>query len=212
MKLLVEQSFDVQPLHEEVNGKKQLFIEGVFMQSNVINRNKRRYDKDTMMVPSVDKYIAEYVAQRRGIGELKHPTYPIPDIEKAALLTTELKWDGDNVVGKALVLDTPQGNILRGLLEGGFNMGMSTRSLGTLQSNEGYSDVTSLIINAIDAVDMPSGPDCYVNPVNESINWVQTQVGSWIEQAELQSRQPVSIGDLQQFVEDAISKLKKGSN
>ena len=164
------------------------------------------------MVPSVDKYIAEYVAQRRGIGELKHPTYPIPDIEKAALLTTELKWDGDNVVGKALVLDTPQGNILRGLLEGGFNMGMSTRSLGTLQSNEGYSDVTSLIINAIDAVDMPSGPDCYVNPVNESINWVQTQVGSWIEQAELQSRQPVSIGDLQQFVEDAIYKLKKGSN
>lgn len=212
MKLLVEQSFDVQPLHEEVNGKKQLFIEGVFMQSNVINRNKRLYDRDSIMVPSVDKYIAEYVAQRRGIGELKHPTYPIPDIEKAALLTTELKWDGDNVVGKALVLDTPQGNILRGLLEGGFNMGMSTRSLGTLQSNEGYSDVTSLIINAIDAVDMPSGPDCYVNPVNESINWVQTQVGSWIEQAELQSRQPVSIGDLQQFVEDAIAKLKKGSN
>ena len=65
MKLLVEQSYDVQPLHEEVNGKKQLFIEGIFMQSNVVNRNRRRYDKDTLMVPSVDKYILEYVAQRQ---------------------------------------------------------------------------------------------------------------------------------------------------
>jgi len=177
-KLLTESSFAVEVLHEQTASGKQLYIEGIFAQAEVKNGNGRFYER-SVMETAVTNYIDTYVSRRRALGELNHPDRPFADPAEAAILIESLEWQGNNVIGKAKVLNTPKGQIVAGLLEGGFNMGVSTRGLGTLKEQRGMKYVQpGFSLTAVDAVDLPSGPDCYVRPLVES-NWIQKN-GVWV--------------------------------
>lgn len=169
------------PLIENTATGKKIYIEGPFALSERYNRNQRKYSR-SVMEKAVDQYQREYIDQRRGLGELSHPEYPFPNPNKAAIMTKSLSWKGDEVIGKALVLDTPDGDVIRALIDADFNLGVSTRGLGDVKENrDGTADVLDFILNAIDVVDMPSGQTCYVNPISESVSWVQ-QNGIWIQE------------------------------
>jgi len=180
--LLLETSSEVEVLTEQTEDGKQLFIEGIFAQASKVNGNGRLYERN-IMESAISKYVSDYVSKRRALGELNHPENRcFPDPAEAAIIITELKWgSGDDVYGKAKVLNTPKGQIVKGLLEGGFNMGVSTRALGSLKERGGIKYVQDdLMFTAVDVVDKPSGPDCYVNPLSEQINeWVNKN-GVWI--------------------------------
>lgn len=166
-------------LTENTAQGKKLYIEGPFLLAERYNRNRRKYAR-SIMERSVADYIRDYVDERRAIGELNHPEYPFPDPALAAIMTKSLSWQGDEVIGKALVLDTDKGRVIKALLDADFKLGVSSRGLGEVKENgDGTSDVLQFVLNAIDAVDLPSGQTCYVNPINES--WVQHN-GVWIRE------------------------------
>lgn len=175
MKFLREsQDFNqVQLLTEELNGKKFLYIEGCFAQAEKRNRNGRIYPK-AVMESAINRYVNDYVNGNRALGELSHPeNRPTVKPELASHLITSLKFEGNDVIGKARVLDTPQGNVLRGLLEGGVQMGVSTRGLGSIEERPGVVYVKDdFAMMAIDAVSDPSGIDCWVNALHESRDWI----------------------------------------
>jgi len=178
VKLLMENSYEVETLTEQTENGKELFIHGIFAQAQVKNGNGRYYEKD-VLEQAVEKYNEKFISKRRALGELNHPDRPFADPAKAAILINELKWDGNNVIGKAKVLNTPKGQIIKGLMEGGFNMGVSTRGLGSLSERNGMKYVNKdYMMTAVDCVDQPSGPDCYVSPLVES-SWVNKN-GVWI--------------------------------
>ena len=180
IKMLVETSFEVEMLTEQTEKGKQLYIEGIFAQAEVVNGNRRMYKK-SIMDPAVDRYISEYVSKRRALGELNHPDRPFADPAHAAIFIKEMKWmpNGRDVYGKALVLDNPDGQRIKSLMEAGFNMGVSTRGLGTVKESQGIKYVQNdFFMTAVDCVDLPSGPDCYVNQLRES-TWAQSN-GVWI--------------------------------
>jgi hypothetical protein len=178
VKLLMENSYEVENLTEQTENGKELFIQGIFAQAQVKNGNGRYYEKD-VLEQAVEKYNEKFISKRRALGELNHPDRPFADPAKAAILINELKWDGNNVIGKAKVLNTPKGQIIKGLMEGGFNMGVSTRGLGSLSERNGMKYVNKdYMMTAVDCVDQPSGPDCYVSPLVES-SWVNKN-GVWI--------------------------------
>lgn len=178
--LLVEASDKVEVLTEQTDNGKQLYIEGIFAQQEVVNGNNRLYPK-AVMESAMDSYMAKYVNQRRALGELNHPEErPFVDPAEAAIRITEMRWDGNNVYGKALVLNTPKGQTVKGLLEGGFNMGVSTRALGTLKEKNGIKIVQpDLMFTAVDCVDNPSAPDAHVHAVMES-KWMVNESGMWV--------------------------------
>ena len=192
---------DIDIGHDENN---QLYIEGIFAQADKLNGNRRIYEH-RVLEDAMDVYIADYVNKNRGLGELNHPNKrPFADPKEAAILTKSLHWDGSNVVGKAIVLNTPNGNIVRGLLEGGFNMGVSTRALGTVRKERGINYVNpDLTVTAIDCVDDPSGPDCYVNAVNESVEWELNESNIWVPIV----NRALHIDDNQQLFEDRIKRM-----
>lgn len=178
MKLLIEASHEVEVLHEATDSGKKMFIEGIFAQAEVKNGNGRWYSKG-ILEAAVDAYNTNFVSRRRALGELNHPDRPFADPANAAILIESLTWDGNNVIGKARVLPTPQGQIVSGLLEGGFNMGVSTRGLGSLKESGGMKHVQSdLMLTAIDAVDNPSAPNAYVRQLFES-SWM-VRNGVWV--------------------------------
>lgn len=181
MYLLSEHSNQIELLTEDTSAGRQLYIEGIFAQAEVKNGNGRIYERQ-IMESAMDTYINEYVNKNRALGELNHPSRPFADPGEAAILIESLKWDGNNVVGRAKVLPTPRGKIVRGLLEGGFNMGVSTRALGTMTEKNGAQYVNNdLMFTAVDCVDNPSGPDCYVDPLTESVQWINEN-GIWLPQ------------------------------
>lgn len=163
-------------------GGKAMFIEGPFVMCNQVNRNGRNYDYEKVGIPAVDAYDREYIQDRRAIGELKHPDYPFPDIAEAALKTESLKWEGFNAIGRARILNTPKGQIIRALAEADFNLAVSTRGLGETKTVGGYDDVQpGFMLTAVDAVDRPSGQVCYVKAVSESVEWQHDETtGMWI--------------------------------
>ena len=178
VKLLMENSYEVETLTEQTENGKELFIHGIFAQAQVKNGNGRYYEKG-VLEQAVEKYNEKFISKRRALGELNHPDRPFADPAKAAILINELKWEGNNVIGKAKVLNTPKGQIIKGLMEGGFNMGVSTRGLGSLSERNGMKYVNKdYMMTAVDCVDQPSGPDCYVSPLVES-SWVNKN-GVWI--------------------------------
>lgn len=179
-KLLVE-TVDrsiLEVLNEQHKTGRKLYIEGPFIMTEKDNRNGRWYPR-AMMEPVVDTYINDYVNDRRAIGELNHPEYPFPNIRNSAILTQKLDWKGDDVMGKALVLeDMPDGKAIKCLLDAGYRLGVSTRGLGeTVRGHDGRERVTDYSLYAIDAVDRPSGQSCYVNSLNESV-WAESN-GVW---------------------------------
>jgi hypothetical protein len=154
------------------DGTKNHFIEGVFMQSEAKNRNGRIYPK-AIMEGAVDKYVTEQVSQNRAVGELNHPDGPTVNLDKVSHKITELSWKGNDVVGKAQVLDTPMGNIVKGLLEGGVQLGVSTRGMGSLEEKSGIMYVKDdFVLNTVDIVQDPSAPTAFVNGIMEGVEWV----------------------------------------
>jgi len=153
---------------EEVGGKKKYFIEGIFAQSEVRNRNKRVYPKKVLS-SQMEQYIKEYVDTRRALGELNHPPSPVVNPERASHLITSLVEQGNDWYGKAKVLNTPMGNVVRGLLEDNVSMGVSTRGLGTVHEGVVQSDFK---IKCVDVVADPSAPSAFVNGIMEGAEWV----------------------------------------
>jgi hypothetical protein len=205
-KLLYESSFQVESLTENTPLGKQLYIEGIFAQAEVKNGNGRIYPK-SVMEKAVAQYNENYVSKRRALGELNHPARPFADPAEAAILIESFEMDGNNVIGKAKVLNTPKGQIIKGLLEGGFNLGVSTRGLGSLLEKNGAKVVQSdFMMTATDAVDMPSGPDCYVNSLYES-TWINKN-GVWVPVNE-QTQEPINEQVFFDKFEQFIKTLKQ---
>lgn len=178
MKLITEVYDDakIEIIMEE--GKKDLHIQGIFAQANIVNRNKRLYSKQAME-SAIEKYNNDFVSKKRALGELNHPSRLTIDPERASHLITEMVWDGDNVIGKAKVLNTPMGNILRGLLESGVNIGVSTRGAGTVSMKEGVTHVgNDFILSTVDVVCDPSAPAAYVEAIMENVEWI-FESGMW---------------------------------
>jgi hypothetical protein len=170
-------------LEEGVAGKPaDLYMRGIFAEAEQLNRNGRIYPL-AVMEAAIDKYILEFVDKKRALGELSHPDgRPQVKPEYASHLVTELKLVGNNVIGKAKVLNTPKGQILRGLLEGGVQMGVSTRALGSIKESNGVTVVQNdFQLFAIDAVSDPSAINAFVSAVNESQEWTITDDGRVVE-------------------------------
>ncbi len=182
MFLIHEASDALEILNENTAKGKNVYIEGNFLMTNRVNRNGRNYPRK-VMEESVQKYLDEYVNQRRATGELNHPEYPFQDIKKAAIMIESLSWQGDNVVGKARVLDSPDGQQIKVLLDSNFNLGVSSRGLGEWKDERDTSKtITRFLLNAIDAVDMPSGQVCYVNSLTESVTQWKEVNGLWLKE------------------------------
>ena len=174
MKLIAEYNeSDVHCLVEKKeNGEKSYVIEGVFAQAEQKNRNGRIYPK-AIMENAVNKYVKEQVSQKRAVGELNHPEGPTVNLDKVSHLITQLEFKGNDVVGKAQILDTPMGKIVKGLLEGGVQLGVSTRGMGSLEQRGGVSYVgRDFLLNTIDIVQDPSAPGAFVNGIMEGVDWV----------------------------------------
>lgn len=183
MKLMTEYLPNTtKPIFEEVEGKKKLYIEGIFMQAAKKNRNGRIYPTP-ILESAVNKYITEEVMTNGAIGELNHPKSPIPDPDNASHKIVELTKDGDNFYGKALILNTPQGNKVRGLIEGEVRLGVSSRGLGTVKAVNGVNEVQNdFLLKTVDIVHNPSAPDAFINGIMEGVEYLTD--GSMIDQNE----------------------------
>lgn len=174
MKLITEHTENVKYFSESVgnNGEKKFIIEGVFMQAEQLNRNGRIYPK-TVLETAVDRYVTNYVDKGRAVGELNHPESPSINLDKVSHRITNLSWDGNDVLGKALVLNTPMGIIVKGLLEGGCQLGVSSRGMGTVNEKNGKTTVNDdFVLSTVDIVQDPSAPSAFVNGIMESVDWV----------------------------------------
>ena len=173
MKLITEHVDDVQFITEaKADGSKKYVIEGVFMQANKPNRNGRMYPRE-ILESAVNKYVTEQVSKGRAVGELNHPEGPTINLDKVSHRITELTWDGNNVMGKALILDTPMGQIVKGLLDGGVQLGVSTRGMGSLENRNGTNYVKEdFMLATVDIVQDPSAPDAFVNGIMEGVDWI----------------------------------------
>ena len=173
MKLIAEYTEDnLEILTEEKNGKKSYAIEGIFMQAEAKNRNGRIYPKGVMEA-AVNKYNVEQVQKGRAVGELNHPEGPTVNLDKVSHKIENLDWQGNDVVGKATILETPMGQIVKGLLDGGVKLGVSTRGMGSLQRGQDAMIVKDdFLLNAVDIVQDPSAPSAFVNGVMEGVEWV----------------------------------------
>jgi hypothetical protein len=174
MKLISEYyENDVQCIVEKKeNGEKSYVIEGVFAQADQKNRNGRVYPK-AIMERAVNKYVEEQVSKKRAVGELNHPEGPTVNLDKVSHLITDLRFEGNDVVGKAQILDTPMGKIVKGLLEGGVQLGVSTRGMGSLENRNGVAYVKDdFHLATVDIVQDPSAPDAFVNGIMEGVDWV----------------------------------------
>lgn len=174
MKLISEYTEnDVQCIVEKnEDGSKSHIIEGIFAMAESKNRNGRIYPK-AIMEKAVGKYVTEQVSKGRAVGELNHPDGPTINLDKVSHLITELKCEGNNVMGKARILDTPMGQIVKGLLEGGVQLGVSTRGMGSLEQRGGTMYVKDdFMLNTVDIVQDPSAPNAFVNGIMEGVEWV----------------------------------------
>tara|TARA_B100000035_G_scaffold291052_1_gene278623 strand:+ start:935 stop:1579 length:645 start_codon:yes stop_codon:yes gene_type:complete len=173
MKLITETIENVQVLTEEKNGKKTMYIEGVFLQSELKNRNGRVYPF-SVLEKEVNRYNEEYVKTKRALGELGHPDGPTVNLDRVSHRITSLQAEGNNFMGKAQILDTPMGNIAKSLLEEGVQLGVSSRGMGSIDKREdaGYVMDDFLLATAADIVADPSAPDAFVNGIMEGKEWV----------------------------------------
>lgn len=184
MKLITELNEEVKFITEATeSGKKEMFIEGIFMQAEVQNRNNRSYPFPILMREAT-RYINEYVTKSRAFGELGHPAGPTINLERASHLIKELRCEGNNFYGKAKILDTPYGNIVKNLISEGASFGVSTRGMGTIEErSDGVKVVKDdfYLATAADIVADPSAPDAFVRGIMENKEWIFIE-GVWIEQ------------------------------
>ena len=173
MKLITEQIENVQVITEGTGADKKLYIEGVFLQSELKNRNGRVYPFQ-VLEREVNRYNEEYVKTKRALGELGHPDGPTVNLDRVSHRITELRAEGNNFMGKAQILDTPMGKIAKSLLGEGVQLGVSSRGMGSIDKREDTSYVMDdfMLATAADIVADPSAPDAFVNGIMEGKEWV----------------------------------------
>ena len=173
MKLISEEIESVDILTEEKDGKKTLYIQGPFLQAEIVNRNKRCYPLSTM-VNEVKRYNEAFVSKGRALGELGHPDGPQINLDRVSHKICSLTQEGNNFVGKAQILSTPMGKIAESLLADGVKLGVSSRGMGSISQHEGVSYVGEdfMLATAADIVADPSAPDAFVDGVMEGKEWV----------------------------------------
>ena len=173
MKLITE-SIDAEYIVEEKNGKKDYKIRGIFLQSEIKNRNGRVYPKETL-AKEVSRYNREFVEQKRAFGELGHPDGPTVNLERVSHMITNLYPDGNNFIGEAKIMDTPYGKIVKNLIDEGAKLGVSSRGMGSLQRGRGGEAMVGkdfYLATAADIVADPSAPDAFVEGIMEGKEWV----------------------------------------
>jgi len=159
-------------VEKKEDGEKNYIIEGVFAQADKKNRNGRIYPK-TVMEKAVGKYVDEQVSKGRAVGELNHPEGPTINLDKVSHKIESLDFQGNDVIGRASILDTPMGKIVKGLLDGGVGLGVSTRGMGTLEQRNGQTYVgNDFMLATVDIVQDPSAPDAFVNGIMEGVEWI----------------------------------------
>jgi hypothetical protein len=172
MKLITETVEEVAYLTENKDGEKQYFIEGVFMQADQKNKNGRVYPKQ-ILVKEANRYVTEYVNKNRALGELNHPTGPSVNLDRVSHKVTWLYENNNDFYGKAKILDTPCGQIVKNLMSEGVKLGVSTRGMGSLEKRGGINVVKEdFMLAAIDIVADPSAPNAFVNGIMEGKEWV----------------------------------------
>ena len=218
MKLIKEVTEEIKYISElnEETGKKSHFIEGVFLQSNLKNRNGRMYPKEVMQ-KEVARYTAESIDKKRAYGELGHPDGPTVNLDRVSHMIVGLKEEGDNYIGRAKILDTPMGRIVKELIGEGASLGVSSRGLGSLKERNGVNEVQEdfMLATAADIVADPSAPDAYVQGIMENKEWTFVN-GIWQEKELEESKAMIraaSTKELEavklQVFENFLSKLSK---
>jgi len=173
MKLISEEISNAEYLIEEKNGKKEYKIKGVFLQSEIKNRNGRVYPKH-ILDKEVRRYNAEFINKNRAFGELGHPDGPTVNLERVSHMVKKLYPDGDNFIGEAKIMNTPYGKIVKGLIDEGAQLGVSSRGMGSLEQKGGVNYVGKdfYLATAADIVADPSAPDAFVEGIMENKEWV----------------------------------------
>lgn len=209
MKLITELTEDIKYIKENVgNGEKTYFIEGVFMQSGVKNRNGRIYPQGTLL-KECKRYINEYVDKGRALGELNHPTGPTVNLDRVSHIVKELHEDGQNIYGKAKVLDTPMGKIVKNLIDEGAQLGVSTRGMGSLKAKNGYQEVQEdFMLAAIDIVADPSAPNAFVNGIMEGREWMFVE-GLWQEREAAEAKRLIKTSPSRLLNKNIVSVFEE---
>lgn len=174
MKLITEMTEDVQFIVEETDegGSKSHYIEGIFMQAERKNRNGRVYPRKVLS-DEVERYNKEFVAKNRAMGELNHPDGPTVNLDRVSHIIKELRTEGNDIVGKAKILETPMGKIAKNLIDEGAKLGVSSRGMGSLEERKGVNYVKNdFLLSAVDLVADPSAPGAFVNGIMEGKEWV----------------------------------------
>jgi hypothetical protein len=214
MKLICEINEDLEYLSEDKGGTKNHFIKGVFMQGNLKNRNGRVYPMEVLQ-KEVVRYNKEYIDRKRAFGELGHPAGPTINLDRVSHMIQELKQDGNNFVGKAKIMDTPMGNIVKNLMNEGATIGVSSRGMGSLKERNGTAEVQNdfFLATAADIVADPSAPDAFVEGIMEGKEWIwdngiirEATIDDYKEEIEKTTSKDLTASKLKIF-EDFISKL-----
>jgi hypothetical protein len=215
MKLITEINEQVNIINEATEtGQKEFFIEGIFLQSNLKNRNGRMYP-ESIMDKEVGRYITEYVAKNRAYGELGHPDGPTINLERVSHMIKSLKKEGSDYVGRAKIMETPYGQIVKNLMSEGATLGVSSRGMGTLKEKNGVMEVQDdfYLATAADIVADPSAPDAFVRGIMEGKEWVwdngiikEVQISKYRETIKKSSKKDLEENMLRTF-NDFMSKL-----
>ena len=214
MKLISEEISDAQYIVEENNGSKNYKIRGVFLQTEVKNRNGRVYPKD-ILENEVNRYNREFINKKRAFGELGHPDGPTVNLERVSHMITKLYPDGNNFIGEAKIMNTPYGKIVKGLIDEGAQLGVSSRGMGSLQQRGGanYVGKDFYLATAADIVADPSAPDAFVEGIMESREWVwengvliEKDINEWKRSIESAKRQALAEAKSKVFA-DFLKKL-----
>ena len=186
MRLIAEELTEVQFLTEEKEGKKNYFIEGIFLQAELKNRNGRMYPQKTL-AREVAKYDESYIKSGRALGELGHPDGPSINLDRVSHKIQSLKEDGNNFIGRAKILDTPNGKIAKSLLDEGVRLGVSSRGMGSIKKESNCNIVCDdfMLATAADIVADPSAPDAFVNGIMEGKEWIWS--GSGVSEQRLET-------------------------
>jgi hypothetical protein len=207
MKLISEEVTSAEYLIEEKNGKKEYKIKGVFLQSNIKNRNGRVYPRE-ILVREVNRYTKEFINKNRAFGELGHPDGPTVNLERVCHMVKSLTPDGDNFIGEAKIMDTPYGKIVKGLIDEGAQLGVSSRGMGSIMNRNGINFVKDdfYLATAADIVADPSAPDAFVEGIMESREWVwdngvlkQVDIEAWKQQIQEAKRTVLEEKKLEVF-------------
>ena len=210
MKLITEVYETLEYISEaNADGEKEFFIEGVFMQANQKNRNGRIYPTN-VLEREVSRYNKEYVEKNRAFGELGHPQGPTINLERVSHMIKSLTKEGDNFIGKAKIMDSPYGNIVKNLIKEGASLGVSSRGMGSLKAKNGVNQVQDdfYLATAADIVADPSAPDAFVEGIMEGVEWI-LDGGKWIEQFVEQSQKEIKTVSKEDLEEAKLRVFNK---